>query len=101
VVEKIGRVVTGGGQRYPRRETPDRWTVELSLTRMLATRPALARVIIMGLGSQTCPCGPTVLRTHSVGAGYRVVRFATATNGLSAKLQGLKPQGSGYRRLAP
>lgn len=58
--------------------------------------PAL---LIMGLGAQL-PMWPDGFCAHLVSAGYRVIRFDHRDTGLSAKMHGLRADGSVYRRVA-
>jgi pimeloyl-ACP methyl ester carboxylesterase len=80
-----------------RRETPD-GAVELYYEDLgdPAGPPAL---LIMGLGAQL-PMWPDGFCAHLVGAGYRVIRFDHRDTGLSAKMHGLRADGSVYRRVA-
>jgi pimeloyl-ACP methyl ester carboxylesterase len=80
-----------------RRETAD-GTVELFYEDLgdPAGTPAL---LIMGLGAQL-PMWPDGFCALLVDAGYRVIRFDHRDTGLSAKLHGLRAQGSVYRRIA-
>ena len=57
--------------------------------------PAL---LIMGLGAQL-PMWPDGFCAQLVDAGYRVIRFDHRDTGLSAKMHGLRAQGSVYRRI--
>jgi pimeloyl-ACP methyl ester carboxylesterase len=55
-------------------------------------------LLIMGLGAQL-PMWPDGFCTQLVGAGYRVIRFDHRDTGLSAKMHGLRAEGSVYRRV--
>ena len=79
-----------------RRETPE-GTVELYYEDLgdPAGPPAL---LIMGLGAQL-PMWPDGFCAQLVDAGYRVIRFDHRDTGLSAKMHGLRAQGSIYRRI--
>jgi pimeloyl-ACP methyl ester carboxylesterase len=55
-------------------------------------------LLIMGLGAQL-PMWPDGFCAHFVDAGYRVIRFDHRDTGLSAKMHGLRAQGSVYRRI--
>ncbi|QUR66370.1 alpha/beta fold hydrolase [Mycobacterium spongiae] len=79
-----------------RRETPD-GVVELYYEELgnPAGPPAL---LIMGLGAQL-PMWPDGFCAQLVDAGYRVVRFDHRDTGLSAKMHGLRADGSVYRRI--
>jgi len=79
-----------------RRETPA-GTVELYYEDLgdPAGPPAL---LIMGLGAQL-PMWPDGFCTRLVDAGYRVIRFDHRDTGLSAKMHGLRAEGSVYRRV--
>ena len=79
-----------------RRETPD-GSVELYYEELgdPAGTPAL---LIMGLGAQL-PMWPDGFCVQLVDAGYRVIRFDHRDTGLSAKMHGLRAQGSVYRRI--
>ncbi len=57
--------------------------------------PAL---LIMGLGAQL-PMWPDGFCARLLDAGYRVIRFDHRDTGLSAKMHGLRSQGSVYRRI--
>ncbi|MGO9381544.1 MAG: alpha/beta fold hydrolase [Mycobacterium sp.] len=59
-----------------------------------AAPPAL---LIMGLGAQL-PMWPDGFCAQLVGAGYRVIRFDHRDTGLSAKMHGMRAEGSVYRR---
>ncbi|BBZ10492.1 alpha/beta fold hydrolase [Mycobacterium branderi] len=54
-------------------------------------------LLIMGLGAQL-PMWPDGFCARLVDAGYRVIRFDHRDTGLSAKLHGLRAEGSVYRR---
>jgi pimeloyl-ACP methyl ester carboxylesterase len=56
-------------------------------------------LLIMGLGAQL-PMWPDGFCAQLVDAGYRVIRFDHRDTGLSAKMHGLRAQGSVYRRVA-
>lgn len=56
-----------------------------------------AVLLIMGLGAQL-PMWPDGFCARLVGAGYRVIRFDHRDTGLSAKMHGLRADGSVYRR---
>jgi pimeloyl-ACP methyl ester carboxylesterase len=87
-------VLNGSG--IARRETPD-GTVELYYEDLGdPTGPPV--LLIMGLGAQL-PMWPDGFCAQLVGAGYRVIRFDHRDTGLSAKLHGLRAQGSVYRRI--
>jgi pimeloyl-ACP methyl ester carboxylesterase len=60
-----------------------------------AGTPAL---LIMGLGAQL-PMWPDGFCAQLVDSGYRVIRFDHRDTGLSAKMHGLRAQGSLYRRI--
>jgi pimeloyl-ACP methyl ester carboxylesterase len=60
-----------------------------------AGTPAL---LIMGLGAQL-PMWPDGFCARLVDRGYRVIRFDHRDTGLSAKMHGLRAQGSVYRRV--
>jgi pimeloyl-ACP methyl ester carboxylesterase len=60
-----------------------------------AGTPAL---LIMGLGAQL-PMWPDDFCARLVDRGYRVIRFDHRDTGLSAKMHGLRAQGSIYRRI--
>ncbi len=79
-----------------RRETPD-GSLELYYEELgdPAGTPAL---LIMGLGAQL-PMWPDGFCAQLVDAGYRVIRFDHRDTGLSAKMHGLRAQGSIYRRI--
>ena len=79
-----------------RRETSD-GTVELYYEDLgdPAGPPAL---LIMGLGAQL-PMWPDGFCARLVDAGYRVIRFDHRDTGLSAKMHGLRAEGSVYRRV--
>lgn len=79
-----------------RRETPQ-GDVELFYEDLgnPAGPPAL---LIMGLGAQL-PMWPDGFCTQLVDAGYRVIRFDHRDTGLSAKMHGLRAEGSVYRRV--
>jgi len=55
-------------------------------------------LLIMGLGAQL-PMWPDGFCAQLVDAGYRVVRFDHRDTGLSAKMHGLRAQGSIHRRI--
>ncbi len=79
-----------------RRETPD-GAVELYYEDLgdPSGPPAL---LIMGLGAQL-PMWPDGFCAQLVDAGYRVIRFDHRDTGLSAKMHGLRANGSIYRRI--
>ncbi|GBE66783.1 putative lipase/esterase LipG [Mycobacterium sp. MFM001] len=54
-------------------------------------------LLVMGLGAQL-PMWPDGFCAQLVDAGYRVIRFDHRDTGLSAKLHGLRADGSVYRR---
>jgi pimeloyl-ACP methyl ester carboxylesterase len=54
-------------------------------------------LLIMGLGAQL-PMWPDGFCAQVVDAGYRVIRFDHRDTGLSAKLHGMRAEGSVYRR---
>jgi len=54
-------------------------------------------LLIMGLGAQL-PMWPDGFCARLVDAGYRVIRFDHRDTGLSAKMHGLRAEGSVYRR---
>ena len=55
-------------------------------------------LLIMGLGAQL-PMWPDGFCAQLVDAGYRVIRFDHRDTGLSAKMHGLRAEGSVYRRV--
>jgi pimeloyl-ACP methyl ester carboxylesterase len=55
-------------------------------------------LLIMGLGAQL-PMWPDGFCAQLVDAGYRVIRFDHRDTGLSAKMHGLRAQGTIYRRI--
>ena len=55
-------------------------------------------LLIMGLGAQL-PMWPDGFCAQLVDVGYRVIRFDHRDTGLSAKMHGLRAEGSVYRRL--
>ena len=57
-----------------------------------------AVLLIMGLGAQL-PMWPDGFCELLVDAGYRVIRFDHRDTGLSAKMHGLRAEGSVYRRV--
>src|SRR6201999_1306507 len=57
-----------------------------------------AVLLIMGLGAQL-PMWPDGFCAQLVDSGYRVIRFDHRDTGLSAKMHGLRAQGSIYRRI--
>jgi pimeloyl-ACP methyl ester carboxylesterase len=79
-----------------RRETPQ-GTVEL-FYEVLGDAVDPPVLLIMGLGAQL-PMWPDGFCGLLVDAGYRVIRFDHRDSGLSAKLHGLKADGSVYRRV--
>ncbi len=58
-----------------------------------------AVLLIMGLGAQL-PMWPDGFCAQLVAAGYRVIRFDHRDSGLSAKMHGLRAEGSVYRRVS-
>src|SRR3984885_5888754 len=80
----------------PRRDT-DQGAVELYYEDLgdPADPPVL---LIMGLGAQL-PMWPDGFCAQLVDAGYRVIRFDHRDTGLSAKMHGLRAQGTIYRRI--
>jgi pimeloyl-ACP methyl ester carboxylesterase len=56
-------------------------------------------LLIMGLGAQL-PMWPDGFCALLVDAGYRVIRFDHRDTGLSAKMHGMRAEGSVYRRVA-
>jgi len=60
-----------------------------------ADRPVL---LIMGLGAQL-PMWPDGFCAQLIDAGYRVIRFDHRDTGLSAKMHGMRADGSVYRRV--
>ena len=79
-----------------RRETPQ-GTVEL-FYEVLGDAADPTVLLIMGLGAQL-PMWPDGFCGLLVDAGYRVIRFDHRDSGLSAKLHGLKADGSVYKRV--
>jgi pimeloyl-ACP methyl ester carboxylesterase len=79
-----------------RRETPQ-GTVEL-FYEVLGDPADPPVLLIMGLGAQL-PMWPDGFCSLLVDAGYRVIRFDHRDSGLSAKLDGLKADGSVYKRV--
>jgi pimeloyl-ACP methyl ester carboxylesterase len=79
-----------------RRETPE-GAVELYYEDLgdPAGPPVL---LIMGLGAQL-PMWPDGFCAQLVDAGYRVIRFDHRDTGLSAKMHGMRAEGSVYRRV--
>ena len=57
-----------------------------------------AVLLIMGLGAQL-PMWPDGFCARLVDAGYRVIRFDHRDTGLSAKMHGMRAEGSVYRRV--
>jgi pimeloyl-ACP methyl ester carboxylesterase len=55
-------------------------------------------LLIMGLGAQL-PMWPDGFCAQLVDAGYRVIRFDHRDTGLSAKMHGMRAEGSVYRRV--
>jgi pimeloyl-ACP methyl ester carboxylesterase len=55
-------------------------------------------VLIMGLGAQL-PMWPDGFCAQLVNAGHRVIRFDHRDTGLSAKMHGMRAEGSVYRRM--
>lgn len=55
-------------------------------------------LLIMGLGAQL-PMWPDGFCERLVDAGYRVIRFDHRDTGLSAKMHGLRAEGTVYRRI--
>jgi pimeloyl-ACP methyl ester carboxylesterase len=60
-----------------------------------ADQPVL---LIMGLGAQL-PMWPDAFCAQLVAAGHRVIRFDHRDTGLSAKMHGMRAEGSVYRRI--
>ncbi|MDT5175626.1 MAG: hypothetical protein QOG37_2877 [Mycobacterium sp.] len=79
-----------------RRETPD-GAVELYFED-LGDPADPAVLLIMGLGAQL-PMWPDGFCAQLVDAGHRVIRFDHRDTGLSAKMHGLRADGSLYRRI--
>ncbi|MDT5224686.1 MAG: hypothetical protein QOG19_2093, partial [Mycobacterium sp.] len=79
-----------------RRETPD-GAVELYFED-LGDPADPAVLLIMGLGAQL-PMWPDGFCAQLVNAGHRVIRFDHRDTGLSAKMHGLRADGSLYRRI--
>lgn len=79
-----------------RRDAPE-GTIELYYEDLGApTDPPV--LLIMGLGAQL-PMWPDAFCAQLVEGGHRVVRFDHRDTGLSAKMHGMRAQGSVYRRV--